>query len=188
MRQRQRGSDEGKFSRNRERLATEKQPRIQVSEAKLACFLISRLVGSALTQHALTGFCFRYQLGRDNQTATNNDETKRTTRMRMTMKMSGALLSVLLSPVLAAQPSAPQPVPAPLRDLEWGQLNILHTTDTHGWFAGHLQEYGRSLRCVDEFELTRLAVGRSTPQIGVTTSPSRRACAKEPTPRARISW
>lgn len=40
----------------------------------------------------------------------------------------------------AAQPSAPAPVSAPLRDLTWGQLNFLHTTDTHGWHAGHLQE------------------------------------------------
>ncbi|KAG8530085.1 uncharacterized protein KY384_005567 [Bacidia gigantensis] len=42
--------------------------------------------------------------------------------------------------VLAAQPSAVSPVSAPLRDLSWGQLNFLHTTDTHGWHAGHLQE------------------------------------------------
>ncbi|KAI9891065.1 MAG: hypothetical protein M1814_003416 [Vezdaea aestivalis] len=42
--------------------------------------------------------------------------------------------------VHAVQPSAPAPIRAPLRDLPWGQLNILHTTDTHGWFAGHLQE------------------------------------------------
>ena len=40
----------------------------------------------------------------------------------------------------AAQPSAPSPVAAPLRDLPWAQLNFLHTTDTHGWHAGHLQE------------------------------------------------
>ncbi|KAL2863108.1 Metallo-dependent phosphatase-like protein [Aspergillus lucknowensis] len=44
------------------------------------------------------------------------------------------------SAVLATQPSAPDPIPAPLRDLKWGQLNFLHTTDTHGWLAGHLQE------------------------------------------------
>lgn len=41
----------------------------------------------------------------------------------------------------AIQLSAPRAVPAPLRDLQWGQLNILHTTDTHGWLAGHLHEY-----------------------------------------------
>jgi 2',3'-cyclic-nucleotide 2'-phosphodiesterase (5'-nucleotidase family) len=50
-------------------------------------------------------------------------------------------LSVVLLPaVLAAQPSAPEPVEAPLRKLPWGQLNFLATTDTHGWHGGHLQE------------------------------------------------
>ncbi|KAF2843349.1 hypothetical protein M501DRAFT_925158 [Patellaria atrata CBS 101060] len=39
-----------------------------------------------------------------------------------------------------AQPSAPAPIAAPLRELPWGQLNFLHTTDTHGWHGGHLQE------------------------------------------------
>lgn len=27
-----------------------------------------------------------------------------------------------------------------MRELEWGQINFLHTTDTHGWLGGHLQE------------------------------------------------
>lgn len=40
----------------------------------------------------------------------------------------------------AAQPGAAEPVAAPMRDLQWGQLNFLHTTDTHGWHGGHLQE------------------------------------------------
>ncbi|KAI7302152.1 hypothetical protein KC326_g9035, partial [Hortaea werneckii] len=44
----------------------------------------------------------------------------------------------------AAQPSAPSPIAAPLRSLPWASgknsLNFLHTTDTHGWHAGHLQE------------------------------------------------
>ncbi|OJD28785.1 ser thr protein phosphatase family [Diplodia corticola] len=40
----------------------------------------------------------------------------------------------------AAQPSAPSPKAAPLRELPWAQLNFLHTTDTHGWHGGHLQE------------------------------------------------
>jgi 2',3'-cyclic-nucleotide 2'-phosphodiesterase (5'-nucleotidase family) len=42
----------------------------------------------------------------------------------------------------AIQPDARAAVAAPLRDLPWAQLNILHTTDVHGWFGGHLQEYG----------------------------------------------
>ncbi|EDN11168.1 serine/threonine phosphatase [Histoplasma capsulatum] len=50
-----------------------------------------------------------------------------------------ALLSLSIS-VLSAQPSSPKPIPARMRDLTFGQLNFLHTTDTHGWLGGHLQE------------------------------------------------
>lgn len=56
---------------------------------------------------------------------------------------SVTFLLFFLSPfVRAVQPTAPEPIEVPLRDLKWGQLNFLHTTDTHGWLAGHLQEYG----------------------------------------------
>ncbi|KAK9380023.1 Metallo-dependent phosphatase-like protein [Kockiozyma suomiensis] len=38
-----------------------------------------------------------------------------------------------------SQPSALPPVKTPnLRDIEWGQINFISTTDTHGWLAGHL--------------------------------------------------
>ncbi|KAJ5118281.1 uncharacterized protein N7443_007211 [Penicillium atrosanguineum] len=52
------------------------------------------------------------------------------------------LLSISLLRTLCAaiQPSAPRALEAPIRDLQWGQLNFLHTTDIHGWFAGHLNE------------------------------------------------
>ncbi|KAM7222864.1 Metallo-dependent phosphatase-like protein [Rhypophila decipiens] len=40
----------------------------------------------------------------------------------------------------AAQQGAAKPVAAPMRDLVWGKLNFLHTTDTHGWHGGHLKE------------------------------------------------
>lgn len=40
----------------------------------------------------------------------------------------------------AMQPEAARPVAAPMRALQWAQLNFLHTTDTHGWHGGHLQE------------------------------------------------
>ena len=49
----------------------------------------------------------------------------------------------LLHCTLAEQPSAPRPVEAPLRELPWVKtngINFLHTTDTHGWHGGHLQE------------------------------------------------
>ncbi|KAI1877996.1 uncharacterized protein JN550_000178 [Neoarthrinium moseri] len=38
------------------------------------------------------------------------------------------------------QPSASNASYGPTRELEWGQLNFLHTTDTHGWLEGHLKE------------------------------------------------
>jgi 2',3'-cyclic-nucleotide 2'-phosphodiesterase (5'-nucleotidase family) len=53
----------------------------------------------------------------------------------------GALLALSHSQnVYAAQPGSASPLPAKLRDITWGKLNFLHTTDTHGWLAGHLQE------------------------------------------------
>ena len=57
------------------------------------------------------------------------------------MALKAALLSVALAAAArAAQPGAVKPVAAPMRELQWGQLNFLHTTDTHGWHGGHLQE------------------------------------------------
>ena len=38
------------------------------------------------------------------------------------------------------QPGALNATVSPSRPLEWGQLNFLHTTDTHGWLEGHLKE------------------------------------------------
>lgn len=38
------------------------------------------------------------------------------------------------------QPGSKQSSSAPSRPLEWGDFNVLHTTDTHGWLAGHLLE------------------------------------------------
>ena len=38
------------------------------------------------------------------------------------------------------QPEALNATTAPRAPLEWGQLNFLHTTDTHGWLEGHLKE------------------------------------------------
>ncbi|KAL7271342.1 hypothetical protein RUND412_005902 [Rhizina undulata] len=47
----------------------------------------------------------------------------------------------LLQFARAIQPTAKEPVPnQEFRDLEWGQLNFLHTTDNHGWHGGHLLE------------------------------------------------
>lgn len=53
-----------------------------------------------------------------------------------TVLASGLFVAV----AMAMQPDATKPVIAPMRDLQWAQLNFLHTTDTHGWHGGHLQE------------------------------------------------
>jgi 2',3'-cyclic-nucleotide 2'-phosphodiesterase (5'-nucleotidase family) len=47
----------------------------------------------------------------------------------------------MLKGITCVQPEAPPPMAAPLRELPWAQLNFLHTTDVHGWWGGHLQEY-----------------------------------------------
>jgi 2',3'-cyclic-nucleotide 2'-phosphodiesterase (5'-nucleotidase family) len=57
--------------------------------------------------------------------------------MLPSVELSVALLAGF---ALCKQPTAPEPFAAPLRELEFGQLNFLHTTDTHGWHAGHLLE------------------------------------------------
>ena len=36
------------------------------------------------------------------------------------------------------QPDALNVVPQ--RQLEWGQINFIHSTDIHGWFEGHMKE------------------------------------------------
>jgi hypothetical protein len=59
---------------------------------------------------------------------------KMTLGPRLTLSLALACLAG------AEQPSAPSPIAAPLRELPWGKLNFLHTTDTHGWHGGHLQE------------------------------------------------
>ncbi|KAG4417547.1 hypothetical protein IFR04_009277 [Cadophora malorum] len=38
------------------------------------------------------------------------------------------------------QPESQDSTVNPKAPLEWGQLNFLHTTDTHGWLEGHLKE------------------------------------------------
>ncbi|EEH43956.1 uncharacterized protein PADG_00245 [Paracoccidioides brasiliensis Pb18] len=55
------------------------------------------------------------------------------------MNLFLALLGLSTS-ALAVQSSAPKPIPAPMRNLTFGQVNFLHTTDTHGWLSGHPQE------------------------------------------------
>lgn len=81
----------------------------------------------------------------------------------------GALALTISKGVFAAQPSAASPVSAPLRGLPWGQLNFLHTTDTHGWHAGHLQECEQISSVACEAS-TDLEVDHRSAPTGVITS------------------
>ncbi|KAL1303631.1 hypothetical protein AAFC00_006991 [Neodothiora populina] len=47
---------------------------------------------------------------------------------------------VLTRNVRRMQPDALNAIVQPRGPLPWGQLNVLHTTDTHGWLEGHLKE------------------------------------------------
>jgi 2',3'-cyclic-nucleotide 2'-phosphodiesterase (5'-nucleotidase family) len=38
------------------------------------------------------------------------------------------------------QPDAQNATSSPRAPLQWGQINFLQTTDTHGWLEGHLKE------------------------------------------------
>jgi 2',3'-cyclic-nucleotide 2'-phosphodiesterase (5'-nucleotidase family) len=55
---------------------------------------------------------------------------------------SGPLLNdvVLTRNVRRMQPDAQNSSTGPKTPLEWGQINFLHTTDTHGWLEGHIKE------------------------------------------------
>lgn len=73
--------------------------------------------------------------------STSNTLQPATGKMGLKTTIIGTVLATLAAnPATAAQPRAARPIPAPMRDLVWGKLNFLHTTDTHGWHAGHLQE------------------------------------------------
>ena len=81
------------------------------------------------------------------------------------------LAGLLATTTQAIQPSAPEAIAAPLRDLPFGQLNFLHTTDTHGWHAGHLQE---SVSITEPVNDALIELGPLMVLIGVITyhSPS----------------
>jgi 2',3'-cyclic-nucleotide 2'-phosphodiesterase (5'-nucleotidase family) len=44
---------------------------------------------------------------------------------------------VLTRNVRRMQPEASKAISEPRAPLDWGQLNFMHTSDTHGWLVGH---------------------------------------------------
>jgi len=53
------------------------------------------------------------------------------------------------------QPSAENATTDPASQLNWGQLNVIHTTDTHGWLEGHLKEQNYGADWGDFVSFTR---------------------------------
>jgi 2',3'-cyclic-nucleotide 2'-phosphodiesterase (5'-nucleotidase family) len=64
------------------------------------------------------------------------------------------------------QPDAKNSTSGPRGPLELGQLNFIHTTDTHGWLEGHLkqQNYGADWR---DFVSFTQAMKRKANSLGV---------------------
>ncbi|KAL9116051.1 MAG: hypothetical protein Q9227_000419 [Pyrenula ochraceoflavens] len=53
------------------------------------------------------------------------------------------------------QPEALNATTPPKSPLQWGQLNFIHTTDTHGWLEGHLKEQNYGADWGDFVSFTR---------------------------------
>ncbi|KAF1350342.1 hypothetical protein EJ07DRAFT_139268 [Lizonia empirigonia] len=53
------------------------------------------------------------------------------------------------------QPDASNATTGPKAPLEWGQINFLHTTDTHGWLEGHIKEQNYGADWGDYVSFTR---------------------------------
>lgn len=53
------------------------------------------------------------------------------------------------------QPAAENATTGPRGPLEWGQINFIHTTDTHGWLEGHIKEQNYGADWGDFVSFTR---------------------------------
>ncbi|KAF3033376.1 hypothetical protein E8E12_004069 [Didymella heteroderae] len=62
---------------------------------------------------------------------------------------------VLTRNVRRMQPDASNATTSPRAPLEWGQINFLHTTDTHGWLEGHIKEQNYGADWGDFVSFTR---------------------------------
>ncbi|KAF3010935.1 hypothetical protein E8E13_010181 [Curvularia kusanoi] len=62
---------------------------------------------------------------------------------------------VLTRNVRRMQPEASNATTGPRAPLEWGQINFLHTTDTHGWLEGHIKEQNYGADWGDFVSFTR---------------------------------
>lgn len=62
---------------------------------------------------------------------------------------------VMTRNVRRMQPDAQNATSGPKAPLAWGQLNVLHTTDTHGWLEGHIKEQNYGADWGDYVSFTR---------------------------------
>ncbi|KFY48446.1 hypothetical protein V495_01325 [Pseudogymnoascus sp. VKM F-4514 (FW-929)] len=60
------------------------------------------------------------------------------------------------------QPDAQGAAYGPTRELEWGQINFLQTTDTHGWLEGHIKEQNYGADWGDFVSFTRQMKAKAT--------------------------
>ncbi|KFY13710.1 hypothetical protein V492_03085 [Pseudogymnoascus sp. VKM F-4246] len=60
------------------------------------------------------------------------------------------------------QPDAQGAAYGPTQELEWGQINFLQTTDTHGWLEGHIKEQNYGADWGDFVSFTRHMKARAT--------------------------
>ena len=60
------------------------------------------------------------------------------------------------------QPGAETATTSPRGPLAWGQLNFLHTTDTHGWLEGHIKEQNYGADWGDFISFTKAMKQKAT--------------------------
>jgi 2',3'-cyclic-nucleotide 2'-phosphodiesterase (5'-nucleotidase family) len=73
---------------------------------------------------------------------------------------------VLTRNVRRMQPDAQNATTSPRAPLEWGMLNFLHTTDTHGWLEGHIKEENYGADWGDYVSFTK-AMKQKSRELGV---------------------
>jgi 2',3'-cyclic-nucleotide 2'-phosphodiesterase (5'-nucleotidase family) len=73
---------------------------------------------------------------------------------------------VLTRNVRRMQPDAQNTTTNPKAPLEWGQINFMHTTDTHGWLEGHIKEQNYGADWGDYVSFTR-AMKKKAKKLGV---------------------
>ncbi|KAK5081506.1 hypothetical protein LTR05_007637 [Lithohypha guttulata] len=75
--------------------------------------------------------------------------------MNIIMRNVASIVTIWIATSQAIQPGAAPAQSGPLRELDFGDINFLHTTDTHGWHAGHILESSYSADWGDYISFSR---------------------------------